>query len=111
MSRQCILATFPAVRPALIATSSCGSINDSSLIHELVFTATNSVPSRVIMIGSVTAEICAPTTAVLRRRHEAREHIRHLLGLLRRTLHALPLTRCLSRVAARQHARVHLPPL
>jgi len=63
MSRQCILATFPAVLPALIATSSCGSINDSSLIHELVFTATNSVPSRVIMIGSVTAEICAPTSA------------------------------------------------
>ena len=62
MSRQCILATFPVVRFALIAASNCGSINDNSLIHELVFTATNRVPSRVIMIGSVTAEICAPTS-------------------------------------------------
>ena len=62
MSRQCILATFPLVRFALIAISNCGSINDGSLIHELVFTATNNVPSRVIMIGSVTAEICAPTS-------------------------------------------------
>ena len=62
MSRQWILTTFPELRPALIASRSWGSIKESSLIHELVFTVTNSVPSRVIMIGSVTADICAPTS-------------------------------------------------